>query len=443
MLKVLRELRRRHVFRNAGFYLVGAWVVLQVADVIAEPAGLPAWTMTALLYLIIAVFPLAVYIGWRYDFTDRGIVRTESATNSEIENTDLSLNTSDYLILAAFVLVTGAVIYQLLPGIQQQATKDQQIVTVQPDILPNSIAVLPFADISQDKDQQYLGDGISDTVMHVLSRVKGLTVTARTSSFAFKDQNLNVRDIANVLRVANVLEGSVQKDENEVRIIARLIEASSGTELWSGYFDRELAGIFEIQDEIAREVVAALKIALFDEDKKNLENRYQPNLESYEQLILGRAELDRSTTKSMKAAREHFEKAIELDPNFAEPYVDLADIYRIPAMNPGLGLAESAAIRRTYVEKAMDLDPMSAAAHTGLGYILRDEGKQQESTESFQRATEIDPNHANAYAGLGSNAFRRGDMQESLEFHKKAVELDPQQNDFQLFLANAYWNLAQ
>jgi len=303
--------------------------------------------------------------------------------------------------------------------------------------------VLPFADISQDKDQEYLGDGISDTVMHVLSRVKGLTVTARTSSFAFKDQNLNVREIADELRVANVLEGSVQKAGNEVRIIARLIEASSGMELWSGYFDRELSGIFEIQDEIAREVTAALKIAVLDEDKGRIENRYQPNLESYEQLILGRAAMDRGKVADMKAAREHFEKAIELDPNFAEPYSDLAHSYLIVPLNPGLGQAESAAIRRPLVETALDLDPMSPSAHTGLGYVLRDEGNEQESTESFQRAIELDPNHADAYAGLGSNAFRRGDAEQSLEYHKKATELNPEENQFQIFLANAYWNVAQ
>jgi TolB-like protein/Flp pilus assembly protein TadD len=422
---------------------VGAWVVLQVADVVVEPAGLPAWTMTALLYLIVAGFPLAMYVGWRYDFTEHGIVRTKPATDSEIEHTDLSLKTSDYLILAALIAVTGMVIYQLLPGIQQESMEEPQTVEVVPDILPNSIAVLPFADISQDQDQEYLGDGISDTVMHVLSRVEGLTVTARTSSFAFKDRNLNVREIADTLRVENVLEGSVQRAGNEVRIIARLIEAASGAELWSGYFDRELSGIFEIQDEIAREVVAALKIAVLDEDKGFLEIRYQPNLESYEQLILGRAELDKGTIAGMKAAQAHFEKAIELDPNFAEPYIDLAYARAAPALNPGLGQAESAEIRRPLVETALDLDPMLPSAHTALGYVLRDEGKQQESTESFRRAIEIDPNHASAWAGLGSNAFRAGDFEQSLEYHRKAVELNPQENQYQIFLANAYWSVAQ
>ena len=450
MLRIIRELRRRHVFRGAGFYLVGAWVVLQVGDVIIEPAGLPAWTMTALLYLIIAGFPLAMYIGWRYDITDHGIVRTKPVTDSEIKHVDLSLKTSDFVILIALIAVTGMVIFQLLPGIQQEALEKQQAAEAvqpaalaEPEILPNSIAVLPFADISQDKDQEYLGDGISDTVMHVLSRIDGLTVTARTSSFAFKDQNLNVREIAQALRVANVLEGSVQKAGNEVRIIARLIEASSGMELWSGYFDRELSGIFEIQDEIAREVTAALKIAVLDEDKDRFENRYQPNLESYEQLILGRAALYSTTVERKKTARAYFEKAIELDPDFAEPYVDLAVTYMIHLLNPGMGQAESAEIRRPLIEQALDLDPMSAAAHTALGFVLRDEGKGQESTESFQRAIEIDPNHADAYAGLGSNAFRNGDMEQSLQYHQKAVELDPEQNQYQIFLANAYWSVAQ
>ena len=443
MNRIIRELRRRRVFRSAGFYLVGAWIVLQVADVIAEPAGLPTWTMTALLYLALAAFPLAMFVGWRYDFTDQGIVRTQPASDHEIEQTELSLKAGDYLILSALVIVTGLVIYQLLPRIQKDSQESIQQMIIEPDILPNSIAVLPFADISQEKDQEYLGDGISDTVMHVLSRVTGLTVTARTSSFAFKGQNLNIRDIANSLRVANVLEGSVQKSGNEVRIIARLIEAGNGTELWSGYFDRELAGIFEIQDEIAREVVAALKVTLLDEDKDRLEDRYQPELDSYKHFILGRAEIDKSTVAGMRAAREHFERAIELDPKFAEPYADLSFTYLIPALNPGMGQAESTELRRPLVEKALDLDPLSAAAHTALGFLLRDEGKQVESTESFQRAAELNPNHADAYAGLGSNSFRAGNFEQSLAYHQKAVELNPQENQYQIFLANAYWQLAQ
>lgn len=443
MNNIFRELRRRHVFRTAGFYLVGAWVILQVADVVVEPAGLPAWTMTALLYLVITGFPLALYIGWRYDITDQGIVRTKPASSHETDHEDISLKASDYLILSALVVITGLVIYQLVPRIQKDTGDTSQQVMVEPDILPNSIAVLPFADISQEKDQEYLGDGISDTVMHVLSRVNGLTVTARTSSFAFKGQNLNIQDIANSLRVANILEGSVQKSGNEVRIIARLIEASSGTELWSGYFDRELSGIFEIQDEIARDVVAALKVAVLDEDKDRLKTRYQPNLESYEQLILGRAELTKSTVEGMRAAQAHFQKAIDLDPDFSDPYAELAFTYLFPALNPGLGQAASAELRRPLIEKAIDLDPMSAKAHTGLGLLLRDEGKLEESKKSLQQAIELNPNYADAYAALGSNSFRSGDFEESLAFHQKAVDLNPQDNQYQIFLANAYWSLAQ
>lgn len=443
MLRIIRELRRRHLFRSTGFYLVGAWVLLQVADVVVEPAGLPSWTMTALLYLIIAGFPLALYIGWRYDITEHGIVRTSPASDSEIEQTDLSLQTNDYLILGALLVITGVVIFQLLPSIKMDAVEQQQTEIIQPETLPNSIAVLPFADISQDKNQEYLGDGISDTVMHVLSRVNGLTVTARTSSFAFKGQNLNISEIGEILRVANILEGSVQKEENEVRIIARLIEVNGGTELWSGYFDRELSGIFEIQDEIAREVVAALKIAVLDKDKGKLENRYQPKLESYEQLILGRADRDKGTVAGMKAAREHFEEAVKLDPEFAEPYIDLAWTYLNPGLNPGMGQAESAELRRPLIEQALDLDPMLPRAHSALGYVLRAEGKEKESTESFARAIELDPNNAEAYAGLGSNAFRAADFEKSLSYHQKAAELDPQENQYQIYLANAYWSVAQ
>ena len=172
--------------------MLGAWLLLQIGDVIVEPAGLPGWTMTALLYVLVLGFPLAVFLGWRYEVTEHGLVRSRPLSAAEVDELDLSLRSQDYVIFAGLIIITGAVLYRLIPSI---STEHEQALEAERNALearPGSIAVLPFADISQGADQGYLGDGLADTVTHVLSQVDGLTVTARTSAFAFKERNLNV-----------------------------------------------------------------------------------------------------------------------------------------------------------------------------------------------------------------------------------------------------------
>ncbi|MCH5378242.1 MAG: hypothetical protein JJ992_30160, partial [Planctomycetes bacterium] len=234
---MLLELRRRRVFRGIGFYLVGAWTLLQVAEVVAEPAGLPGWTLTALLYVAVVCFPLAVWVAWRYELTDHGLVRTRAATAAETE-ADYSLKPSDYVIFVALLSIVVVVAWQGLSGIRSDANEAQmavdQAAEAEREAIENSVAVLPFSDLSQNADQGFLGDGIADTVLHVLSQVKGLTVSARTSSFAFRNRDLTVEEISRELGVEHVLEGSVQRAGDQIRVIARLIDARNSREILSG-----------------------------------------------------------------------------------------------------------------------------------------------------------------------------------------------------------------
>jgi adenylate cyclase len=207
------------------------------------------------------------------------------------------------------------VIYQVLPSLRSESEAVLEAEEAARIAQENSVAVLPFIDLSPDADHAYLAAGLSDTVLHLLSQVRGLSVTARTSSFAFKDKGMDVAGIALALGVGNILEGSVQRAGDQVRIIARLIDARSGSERWSGNFDRELSGIFEIQDEIAREVVTAMKVTILDGEQDRLKERYRPNLEAYEQYVLGRSELLRESRRSSEAAELHSERSIELDAN--------------------------------------------------------------------------------------------------------------------------------
>ena len=222
------------------------------------------------------------------------------------------------LFLATTVAATAGLFYLIFP---------QADLVPEPTAPDKSIAVLAFADMSPDQDQEYFANGLSDTLMHVLAQVSGLKVTAKTSSFYFKGKNIDIAEIARKLNVGTILEGSVQKSGNRVRVIAQLINAGDGTHLWSMSFDRDLQDIFAIQDEIAREVVKALKVTLLDAEEERLAHRYQPTLEAYGELILGHQAMAKRTAAGLAAAEQHFKEAIELDPAYALAYVGLADTY--------------------------------------------------------------------------------------------------------------------
>ena len=443
---MLLELRRRKVFRGIGYYLVGAWTLLEVVELIAEPAGLPAWSLTALLYLAVVGFPLAVWVSWRYELTEQGLVRTRPAT-AEDAQADYSLKTSDYIILVAMVAVIGAFAWQGLSSIRSEAVEAEavaeQAAEAEREALENSVAVLPFSDMSESGDQGFFGDGIADTVLHVLSQVDGLTVTARTSSFAFRNRDMTISEIAGQLGVAHVLEGSVQRAGDQLRIIARLIEAARGRELWSGNFDRTVEEIFAVQDEIAREVVAALGVVVLADDRERLEDEYRPDLEAYEQYVVGRRELDVGSADSVASAIGRFEKAIEIDPDYALAHVALARALQSMGMIRQENVMETMQRVSELVEHALDLDPTLAEAwnlKAGLQAFQKDfEGAGQ----SQERALELNPNSAEAWAGRWNQLLMMNRQEEALAAIRKAVELDPESVQYQTRLAQQLFTLSR
>jgi TolB-like protein/lipopolysaccharide biosynthesis regulator YciM len=440
MFKLIRELRQRSVFRGAGFYLLAAWGMLQVGDVIVEPAGLPPWSMTALLYLLVLGFPIAMVFSWRYDLTDHGIVR--AGTDPDDDSGPQGLGAADYILLVSLFAIGGFALYQLLPIAQQsEAPATASATTDLQNLNPNSIAVLPFADISQNRDQEFLGDGISDTVMHVLSQIAGLSVTARTSSFAFKGKNLDVAEIARALAVAHVLEGSVQKAAEKVRIIARLIDARRGTEIWSGYYDREIDSIFAIQDEIAREVATALTTEVLNNSGPDIDEGYRPSLEAYEKFILGKQEFSKRSSTGAVAALPLFEEAVALDPNYALAHVYLAQA--VVAAGGQNKRGESLSRASVSIAKALDLDPQLADAHAANAFVLMRQKKFPEAEEAVNRALELRPSFASAYATQSLLRYMQGDLDKALELVRKAIELDPQENRYRTQLAQALWSVSR
>lgn len=453
--RLAKELRRRRVFRVAGFYFVGAWVLLQVGDVVAEPAGLPAWSMTFLLYLILLGFPFALFLGWRYEFSDHGLVRTVPFKGEDYDPRQMALRTSDYVVFAGLIAVGAFAVWGMLAGedplldLESPTVQEDSAPAVQKEIAHDSIAVLPFVDMSPEGDQEYFGDGLADTLLHVLAQIKGLKVAARTSSFAFKDKDMLVGEIATELGVAHVLEGSVQTAGSQLRVIAQLIEAEGGTHLWSGTFTGPKQDVFSIQDEIAEEVVEALHFAILKSDEDRLRARYEPNLDAYDQFVLGRHEMGKGTVAGLTAAVEHFQRAIELDPDYPLPYVQLADTYRwleVYAFGfqdsfSALPTQPTQELQRPLLEQALSLDPLSGEAYASLASIELDE---ETAEAEFLKAIELSPNYVNAY--LWYSMFlgvRQGRYEDSLRQLEKAVELDPLSDIVQFNYAKAVWALGR
>ena len=435
MLGLIRELRRRKVFRGAAIYLVATWALLQVVDVIGDAAGLPGWTMRVLLYAALIGFPLAVFLGWRYEFGEHGLVRTKPV-DSQAEQQPLTGR--DYVAITALVTVSILAGWQIIPPLLDEVPEPASTARENTVISENSIAVLPFVEIGQGGDG-YLADGLSETLTHVLGQVEGLAVTARTSSLAFKNQSENILEIARTLRVAYVVEGSVQQAGSRVRIIARLIEAIDGTELWSANINKEVDDIFVVQDEISQDVVAALGKVL-DLNEEQIVPQYRPVLEAYKELVLGMNAQRNDTMEGIAAARAHFRRAIELDPGYALAYVRLGESI---ARQPNLPRAEMVKEVRPLVEKALELEPLLAEAHIGLAMMYRFENEADLVEPTLKRAIELNPSLVEAHLMYSSWLTMVHRLDESLEHARIAAELDPQTPETRLRLAAANWNLAR
>jgi serine/threonine protein kinase/tetratricopeptide (TPR) repeat protein len=302
-----------------------------------------------------------------------------------------------------------------------------------------SIAVLPFADMSADKDQEYFCDGLAEELINALTHIKDLKVIARTSAFSFKGKNVNVRDIGKELRVGNVLEGSVRKAGNRLRITAQLVDTAEGHHLWSERYDREMEDVFAIQDEITLAIVDNLKPMLLGQEKEKLIRRQPVDLKAYDYYLKGRWFWNKRTGDALKEAIEYFEKALEKDPEYARAYAGLADSYfALPAHTTyppkeALLKAKKAAI------KALEIDDTLSEAHTSmataLGIIDRDWGKAE---KEYRRAIELNPGYATAHHWYGVVLMFRGRLDEAIAELLRAIKLDPLALMISIGLAQAF-----
>lgn len=413
-MNVWQELRRRRVFRLAGLYIVGAWLVIQVADISFPAWGLPETALRYLFIAAIACFPIALIFSWFYDVTPQGIVRTDPA--GEAETVDLSLKRGDYIVLAALIAIGSAVVLGSLGKIQEEIETGPGMAE-RVGKPANSIAVLPFTNLDTNPDTGYFSDGITEEILHRLSTLGALHVLASTSSFAFRDSDETPASISDKLGVRYLLQGSVRRDGEHVRITARLID-EDGFQVWSDTFDRKLERIFVIQTDIASKVSSHIVNEIVPPQELP-EGRTTENMEAYNAYLKGRAYFD-SRVGSWKAeAATAFDRAIELDPDFAPPYAGKATL----VVNSNLGPHWEEA--RDFAVKSLELDPELPLGLAALGLTQAALDDNERAIESLRKAIELDPSLTIAYTWISKPLRALGLHDEADAIRDRGLEIDP------------------
>jgi TolB-like protein/Flp pilus assembly protein TadD len=419
---IASELRRRRVFRTAGLYIVGAWVVLQVSDLAFASWGLPDTSLRFVWIAAIVLFPLALVFGWRYDITPNGIVRTPPASGSE----DLGLKPADYVILIGLlaVLITSG---WLLAGRISGESPAQTVVDIpQRSVDPLSIAVLPFSTRSNVEDTAYFADGIHDDLLTTLSKVGALKVISRTSVMEYRETNKNIREIGRELSAANVLEGGVQQAGNKVRINVQLIDATTDEHLWAHTFDRELSmeNVFAIQSEIVETIAAQLAATLSPEERARIRRDRTDSLEAFREFTRGKQDMSLASFGGLNDAVTHFESAINLDPEYVLAHAALANCYASMASTGAISVSEMIAEGRAHIDKAVELDADNGFVQAVLARYAAAAGDPA-AEGLFLHSLELAPNDVdvlNIYATHLRTARR---SEEALPILERALDLDP------------------
>ena len=441
--ELFAELKRRQVFKVTGVYGIVAFGLLQVAEPLAIALGLPDTFLTYIVALLLLGFPLALVLAWAFEVTPKGVQKTESASAAELQEI-IALPASQRWLAGLLALVgMGALIAgawwvgrQTAPTAVEAETSEPRLVLsdLATDTRP-SIAVLPFVNMSADEEQEYFSDGITEEILNVLAKLPELRVTARTSTFALKGRQMDMRDVGDSLNVRYVIEGSVRKAGNEVRITAQLIDAADGSHLWSDSYDRTLENIFQIQTEIAEAIAGELRVPLGIEDPFTLVTP-TADVEAYDLYLAGRARI-RERGESLREANRLFRAAIARDSTWAPAWAGLAESLELTGWwteawdtvvddtAAYLAVRDSlwAEAERT-ARRALELDPGSASANIALGSVLRNAFQWEESEDAYLRALAADPDSPEAHQQYANMLIDSGRIAEGRRAAERAVALD-------------------
>ena len=409
------ELRRRRVPYAAGIYLAGSWLILQVFDVALIQIGLPQWIMALTVWLIFFGFPVALLMSWRYEFTSEGVRRTATPAAA---GTNRSIRLVDYLLMVAilvFLVLLSVTLVQMLRG---EAT-----YSADHDVSPNSIAVLPFENMSGQQENEYFGRGLAEDILHRLAMISELRVASRTASFELDTGNMDMAMIGRRLGVTSLLEGSVRRVGNQVRIVAQLIDAESGYHIWSRSYDRDLEDLFGIYDEISAAVANELQLTLAPGTDVFVAPPTK-DMQAYDYFLQARSILQRSTRAEDAAnAQKFFARSVAKDPSFAQAWAGQCQAFLTwHIYEPVPERLESA---QASCRKSLELAPELLEAHVAMGDMYRNIGRYDAAVPEYETALAGDANLGMAWRGLGQVYAQIGKPAEAENAMRKAVELEP------------------
>jgi len=448
-MSFLEELNRRNVVKVAVLYVVASWLILQVADVLSSLLPVPEWTGSLVFIFLALGFPLVMIFSWVYELTPEGLKREREVDRSQsvTHETGRKIN---FLIVMLLVLAIGAVVVdRLIPETQPEVEMTDtggagQTGAIDPTSaghvapLPapgNSIAVLPFVNMSSDAEQEYFSDGLSEELLNLLAKLPELRVAARTSSFSLKGQNLQISQVGSILNVAHVLEGSVRKSGDRVRITVQLIHAADGYHMWSETYDRTLEDIFAIQDEIANEVVAQLRIELLGGAPKVEET----DPEAYTLVLQARHADYLGNAEGRQRAVALYQQALSIDPDYAAALTGLAAGYISQSGRADRPVDEGYPLAREAATKALEIDPNYATAHAILGRIADFyDGDLAAAARHMERALALDPGDPEIRRSAALFAMSLGRLNEAIELLNYVIARDPVNSRAHSNLAFAY-----
>jgi len=438
-MSLFEELKRRNVFRVGIAYVVTAWLVLQVADIVLDNLPAPGWVMQVIMLVLVVGLPVVLVIAWAFELTPEGLKRERDVDRSQ-SITNRTGRKLDRVIIGALVLALGYFVWESRFSAQDPAGATPSESADLPAAGPGaaeaapekSIAVLPFVNLSSDQEQEYFSDGISEELLNVLAQYPGLHVAARTSSFQFKGQNKDIGEIARLLKVSNVLEGSVRKSGARLRITAQLIEADTGYHLWSQTYDREMDDVFAIQDEISAAIGDALRVelALDGDDVANAPRVAESaNTAAYEAFLEGRHLVNQRGRSNMLQASEALKRAVRLDPEFAPAQAWMAIAWTMMLNSPttygDLTLAEVTERATPHVERALALNPNLPEAYGARGLLKMDASDYPGALADLAHALELNPVYVDAVNWSQIAASAAGEYARSYALQRRMVEIDP------------------
>lgn len=445
-MSFFEELKKRNVFRVGVAYAISAWVLLQFVDLVLENIQAPDWIMKVFMLGLAIGFPLAIFFAWAFEMTPDGVKREKDVDRSQSITSSTSRKLDRSIILVLILAVAFLLYKQLDTGspdvpataVTGSATKTENHNTEQVANGPITIAVLPFVNMSSDPEQEYFSDGITEEILNRLAKIRQLQVAARTSVFSFKGQNQDIREIGELLGVGTILEGSVRRDGEQVRITAQLIRTSDGFHLWSETYDRKLENIFAIQDDIANQIATALEISL-GINSSGSATLVDPKV--YDLFLRARA-LHRNRGEGLIEAVSLFKQALEIDPDYAPAWAGLAHSYSVITfyISPQelANIGDPLELSQAATQQALSLDPELATALHAMANNLLDQHEWARAQDYYERALQLDPDSTDIMEDYGNMLLYSMQVDKALKVMDRMIDLDPFVPLFQQVAADMY-----